>query len=212
MRPTRRPHRRGGARRDRRDDVDDLGRSRSRSSPTRARTPGVWLHVDAAYAGSAWVCPELRWSQAGVERADSLVVNAHKWLFTPMDCSLLWTRTPGGAAGGVQPRARVPAHERRGREPLRLRPGARPPLPLAQALGGPALLRPRGAAGADPRGDPARRAASKAGCATSPAGRSVRRAASLSSAFGARGPTRTNEALARAGQRDAASSSSRTRG
>jgi aromatic-L-amino-acid/L-tryptophan decarboxylase len=55
---------------------------------------GVWLHVDAAYAGSAWVCPELRWSQAGAERADSLVVNAHKWLFTPMDCSLLWTRKP----------------------------------------------------------------------------------------------------------------------
>jgi aromatic-L-amino-acid decarboxylase len=55
---------------------------------------GVWLHVDAAYAGSAWVCPELRWSQAGVDRADSLVVNAHKWLFTPMDCSLLWSRNP----------------------------------------------------------------------------------------------------------------------
>jgi aromatic-L-amino-acid decarboxylase len=55
---------------------------------------GVWLHVDAAYAGSAWVCPELRWSQAGVERADSLVVNAHKWLFVPMDCSLLWTSRP----------------------------------------------------------------------------------------------------------------------
>ena len=54
----------------------------------------VWLHVDAAYAGSAWVCPELRWSQVGVERADSLVVNAHKWLFTPMDCSLLWTCRP----------------------------------------------------------------------------------------------------------------------
>jgi aromatic-L-amino-acid/L-tryptophan decarboxylase len=55
---------------------------------------GVWLHVDAAYAGSAWVCPELRWSQAGVDGADSLVVNAHKWLFTPMDCSLLWSRRP----------------------------------------------------------------------------------------------------------------------
>ena len=55
---------------------------------------GAWLHVDAAYAGSAWVCPELRWSQAGVDRADSLVVNAHKWLFTPMDCSLLWSRRP----------------------------------------------------------------------------------------------------------------------
>jgi len=55
---------------------------------------GAWRHVDAAYAGSAWVCPELRWSQAGVERADSLVVNAHKWLFTPMDCSLLWSSRP----------------------------------------------------------------------------------------------------------------------
>ena len=58
------------------------------------RDAGVWLHVDAAYAGSAWVCPELRWSQVGVERADSLVVNAHKWLFTPMDCSLLWSSRP----------------------------------------------------------------------------------------------------------------------
>jgi aromatic-L-amino-acid decarboxylase len=55
---------------------------------------GVWLHVDAAYAGSAWVCPEFRWSQRGVERVDSLVVNAHKWLFTPMDCSLFWTSRP----------------------------------------------------------------------------------------------------------------------
>jgi aromatic-L-amino-acid decarboxylase len=55
---------------------------------------GTWLHVDAAYAGSAMVCPELRWAFAGVERADSLVVNAHKWMFTPMDCSLLWTQRP----------------------------------------------------------------------------------------------------------------------
>ena len=55
---------------------------------------GAWLHVDAAYAGSAWSCQEHRWSQAGVERASSLVVNAHKWLFTPMDCSLLWTSRP----------------------------------------------------------------------------------------------------------------------
>jgi aromatic-L-amino-acid decarboxylase len=55
---------------------------------------GAWLHVDAAYAGSAWSCPELRGSAAGVERADSLVVNPHKWLFTPMDCSALWTSRP----------------------------------------------------------------------------------------------------------------------
>jgi aromatic-L-amino-acid decarboxylase len=55
---------------------------------------GVWLHVDAAYAGAAAVCEELRWALAGAERADSLVVNAHKWLFTQMDCSCLWTRRP----------------------------------------------------------------------------------------------------------------------
>ena len=60
----------------------------------RARDAGAWLHVDAAYAGSAMVCPELRWAFDGVDRADSLVVNAHKWMFTPMDCSLLWTSRP----------------------------------------------------------------------------------------------------------------------
>ncbi len=60
----------------------------------RCAAVGAWLHVDAAYAGSAMVCPELRWAFAGVERADSLVVNAHKWMFTPMDCSLLWTSRP----------------------------------------------------------------------------------------------------------------------
>jgi aromatic-L-amino-acid decarboxylase len=55
---------------------------------------GTWLHVDAAYAGAAMICPEHRWAFEGVERADSLVVNAHKWMLTPMDCSLLWTRRP----------------------------------------------------------------------------------------------------------------------
>jgi aromatic-L-amino-acid decarboxylase len=55
---------------------------------------GTWLHVDAAYAGSAMVCPEHRWAFAGADRADSLVVNAHKWMLTPVDCSLLWSRRP----------------------------------------------------------------------------------------------------------------------
>jgi aromatic-L-amino-acid/L-tryptophan decarboxylase len=55
---------------------------------------GAWLHVDAAYAGSAMVCPELRWAFDGVERADSLVVNAHKWMLVPVDCSLVWSRRP----------------------------------------------------------------------------------------------------------------------
>ncbi|MER3408968.1 MAG: amino acid decarboxylase [Thermoleophilia bacterium] len=58
------------------------------------RKAGAWLHVDAAYAGAAWACPELAWSRQGVELADSLVVNAHKWMLTPMDCSLLWTSRP----------------------------------------------------------------------------------------------------------------------
>jgi len=52
----------------------------------------MWLHVDAAYAGSAAVVPELRHILDGCERADSLVVNPHKWLFTPFDCSVLYTR------------------------------------------------------------------------------------------------------------------------
>lgn len=59
-----------------------------------AERAGAWLHVDAAYAGAAMVCPELRWAFEGVERADSVVVNAHKWMLTPMDCSLIWTRRP----------------------------------------------------------------------------------------------------------------------
>ena len=74
---------------------------------------GAWLHVDAAYAGTAMVCPEFRWAFAGVERADSLVVNAHKWMLTPMDCSLLWTSRPDDFRARVQPRPRVPAHARR---------------------------------------------------------------------------------------------------
>ena len=54
----------------------------------------VWLHVDAAYGGVAAALPELRWILAGAERADSLVVNPHKWLFVPVDCSVLWLRDP----------------------------------------------------------------------------------------------------------------------
>ena len=53
---------------------------------------GTWLHVDAAYAGSAAILPELRQHFVGWERADSIGVNPHKWLGVPMDCSVLWTR------------------------------------------------------------------------------------------------------------------------
>lgn len=56
----------------------------------------LWLHVDAAYAGSAAICPELRPAFDGWQRADSIVVNPHKWLFTPIDCSVLFVRDVEG--------------------------------------------------------------------------------------------------------------------
>ena len=54
------------------------------------RREKIWLHVDAAWAGSAAICPEMRPMFAGWESADSIVVNPHKWLFVPMDCSVLF--------------------------------------------------------------------------------------------------------------------------
>jgi aromatic-L-amino-acid decarboxylase len=59
-----------------------------------AHAHDCWVHVDAAYAGVAAIVPELRYLLDGVDGADSLVVNPHKWLFTPMDCSVLYTRDP----------------------------------------------------------------------------------------------------------------------
>jgi aromatic-L-amino-acid/L-tryptophan decarboxylase len=53
---------------------------------------GLWLHVDAAYGGPAALIPQMRRHFSGWERADSIVVNPHKWMFTPFDCSLLLTR------------------------------------------------------------------------------------------------------------------------
>jgi aromatic-L-amino-acid decarboxylase len=55
---------------------------------------GIWLHIDAAYGGSAAVVPEMRHILSGVERAHSLIVNPHKWLYVGIDCSLLYTRYP----------------------------------------------------------------------------------------------------------------------
>lgn len=59
-----------------------------------ARSHGLWLHVDAAYAGSAAILEEYRHIVNGAEQADSLVVNPHKWLFTPLDLSALYIRRP----------------------------------------------------------------------------------------------------------------------
>lgn len=68
------------------DDIEEIG--------LFAASEGIWLHVDAAYAGSAMILPEMRELWSGVSRADSVVINPHKWLFTPVDCSVLYTRRP----------------------------------------------------------------------------------------------------------------------
>ncbi|HEY3054966.1 MAG TPA: pyridoxal-dependent decarboxylase [Thermoanaerobaculia bacterium] len=69
----------------------------------------LWLHVDAAYAGPATIVPEYRWLWKGIERADSIVVNPHKWLFTPIDLSVLYTRHPATLRNAFS-LAEVPAY------------------------------------------------------------------------------------------------------
>lgn len=59
-----------------------------------ARRYGLWLHVDAAMAGSAMILPECGWMWQGVEEADSLVLNTHKWLGAAFDCSLYYVKDP----------------------------------------------------------------------------------------------------------------------
>jgi aromatic-L-amino-acid decarboxylase len=68
------------------DPIDAIGRVTGRE--------GLWLHVDAAMAGSAMILPECRWMWDGVERADSVIVNAHKWLGVAFDCTLYFVRDP----------------------------------------------------------------------------------------------------------------------
>jgi aromatic-L-amino-acid decarboxylase len=59
-----------------------------------AERHGLWLHVDAALAGSAMICPEYRWMWEGIERADSLVLNPHKWMGAGFDLSAYYMRDP----------------------------------------------------------------------------------------------------------------------
>jgi len=59
-----------------------------------AQANNMWLHVDAAMAGSAMILPECRWMWQGVERADSVIVNAHKWLGAVFDCTIYFVRDP----------------------------------------------------------------------------------------------------------------------
>ncbi|KAK1355067.1 Tyrosine decarboxylase [Heracleum sosnowskyi] len=68
------------------DPVEELG--------LLAKNYGLWLHIEAAYAGSAFICPEFGHYLQGIEFADSISINLHKWLLTNMDCSCLWVNNP----------------------------------------------------------------------------------------------------------------------
>ena len=68
------------------DPIDEIG--------TICQRHGIWLHVDAAYAGTGLVLPELRWMSKGIEKADSFVFNPHKWMFTNFDCSAYFVKDP----------------------------------------------------------------------------------------------------------------------
>ncbi|XP_001656857.2 aromatic-L-amino-acid decarboxylase [Aedes aegypti] len=67
------------------DDINEIGEALQ-------RFPSVWLHVDAAYAGNSFICPELKYLLKGIDYADSFNTNPNKWLLTNFDCSTLWVR------------------------------------------------------------------------------------------------------------------------
>lgn len=84
-----------------------------------AEKHGLWLHIDAAYAGAAAILPELSWILEGAARAHSLVMNPHKWLFTPSDLSAFFTRRPDLLR---QAFTLVPEYLRTGHEGLNINP------------------------------------------------------------------------------------------
>ncbi|SMG20637.1 aromatic-L-amino-acid decarboxylase [Marivirga sericea] len=59
-----------------------------------AKKHHIWFHIDAAYSGAALICPEHRWMSKGLEMADSMVFNPHKWMFVNFDCSLYFIKDP----------------------------------------------------------------------------------------------------------------------
>lgn len=77
----------------------------------------VWLHVDAAYAGSSFICPEYRYLMKGIERADSFNFNPHKWLLVNFDCSAMWLKNPSWLVDAFNVDPLYLKHEQQGAAP-----------------------------------------------------------------------------------------------
>ncbi|CAH1960282.1 unnamed protein product [Acanthoscelides obtectus] len=77
----------------------------------------LWLHIDAAYAGSAFVCPEYRYLMAGIEKADSFNFNPHKWLLVNFDCSAMWLKDPSWLVNAFNVDPLYLKHEQQGSAP-----------------------------------------------------------------------------------------------
>jgi aromatic-L-amino-acid decarboxylase len=131
-----------------RHDLHHVARPDRRNGEDRRRE-GMWLHVDAAYAGVVAIIPELRGPFEGWEEADSIVTNAHKWWFAPVDASILLTRRMPVLRDAF---SLVPEYlrtlDREGADPRlqRVHAHAGPPAAGPEAVDAPALLRPGGPA------------------------------------------------------------------
>ncbi|KAL1124713.1 hypothetical protein AAG570_001336 [Ranatra chinensis] len=77
----------------------------------------VWLHIDAAYAGSAFICPEYRYLMEGIECADSFNFNPHKWLLVTFDCSAMWLKDPSDVINAFNVDPLYLKHDQQGSAP-----------------------------------------------------------------------------------------------
>ena len=110
----------------------------SRRRPTWPHELGVWFHVDGAYGGAGLAAPSVRHRYHGIERADSFIVDPHKWLFAPFDCCALVYRDPRDRPGRAHPARRVPRRAARRRRPTT---SGTPATSPTTCRGGPAACR-----------------------------------------------------------------------
>ena len=192
------------ARRHRRARRAPAASTRSTTSPTSPRSEGLWFHVDGAYGAPARLTARGKDLLTGIERADSLVLDPHKWLFQPYEIGAVLVRHPGLLAAHVHARRRLPArHPHRHGRAARVRPAAHPLGARAEALAVAARLRPRRLQGRDRAHDRARRVRRGRARAPRRLGGRLARDARAWSASGARATATTQtDALVRAAVAD----------